>query len=360
MSAAPATGPVARLRVRIPFWDNARFAVIALVVVGHALFPQISESDFARTVYLTIYAFHMPAFALISGYFSKASPPGTQRMRKIVSELVVPYFVFQLIWSVIQYLVEGPGTFNLTLPHWTLWFLLALAIFRILLPYLALLRWPLLWAVLASTFVGYFENVDSTFALSRTIGILPFFILGWQVRQWRLAERWFALGSRAVWLIRTAAVILFAGFATVVALTLDPMREFGLREWLLYDDSYRDIAEPTWWAALFRLGFIAVAIVLSAAFFALVPRRRTAITALGLGTMYVYLLHSFVLYPLRQSGFLAERTELPWVIATIAFAILLAVVLATRPVRRAFRPLVQPRLTWLFHPVVHGDPGPPG
>jgi fucose 4-O-acetylase-like acetyltransferase len=360
MSAAPATGPVARHKVRIPFWDNARFAVIALVVVGHALLPQIVESDVARTVYLTVYAFHMPAFALISGYFSKASPPGTQRMRKIVSELVVPYLVFQLIWSVIQFFVEGQGgTFNLTLPHWTLWFLLALATFRILLPYLGLLRWPLLWAVLASVFVGYFENVDSTFALSRTIGILPFFIFGWQVKQWHLAERWFALGARAVWIVRAIAIALFAAFATVVAVTLEPMREFGLRDWLLYDDSYRDIGEPTWWAALLRLAFIVIAIVLSAAFFSLVPRRRTWFTVLGAGTMYVYLLHSFVLYPLRQSGFLADHTEPLWVLATIVFAVLLAVVLATPPVRRVFRPLVQPRLNWLFHPVVHRDPEAP-
>ena len=34
-----------------------------------------------------------------------------------------------------------------------------------------------------------------------------------------------------------------------------------------------------------------------------------------------------------------------------------AVVLATPIVRRIFRPLVQPRLDWLFHPVVHREPG---
>lgn len=348
MSAAAATGPVARPKVRIPFWDNARFAVIALVVVGHALLPQITESDAARTIYFTIYAFHMPAFALISGYFSKARPPGWIRMRRVLTQLVIPYIVLQTLWSVIQFLVEGAVGFNPTLPHWTLWFLLALAIFRVLLPYLAMLRWPLLWAVLASAAVGYFENVDSTFALSRTIGILPFFLLGWQVRQWRLAERWFALAPAAIWTVRAAAVALFAGFATFVALNLEPLREFGLRDWLLYDDSYRDIGEPAWWAGLLRLAFLAVAVVLSAAFFSLIPRRRTWFTLLGAGTMYVYLLHSFVLYPLRESGFLADHTSLPWVIATIVFALALAVVLATPPVRRAFRFLVEPRADWLF------------
>ena len=36
---------------------------------------------------------------------------------------------------------------------------------------------------------------------------------------------------------------------------------------------------------------------LSAALFALIPRRETWITDFGQATMYVYLLHTFVLYP---------------------------------------------------------------
>ena len=348
MSAAPATEPDARRKVRIPYWDTARFATIVLVVIGHSLLPQITDSVPARVIYLTIYAFHMPAFALISGYFSKARPPGWLRMRKVITQLVIPYIVLQTIWSVIQYFVQGAVGFNLTEPHWTLWFLLALAIFRILLPYLAMLRWPLLWAVIASVAVGYFDNVDSTFALSRTIGLLPFFIFGWQVRQWRIADRWFASPPRVIWGVRGVAAALFAAFVVVVTTQLPLLNEFGLRAWLLYDDSYLGLGEPTWWAGLVRLGFLFLAALLSAAFFSLIPRRRTWVTALGAGTMYVYLLHSFVLYPLRQSGFLADHTELPWVIATILFAIALAVVLATPPIRRAFRFLVEPRADWLF------------
>ena len=30
-------GPALRPRVRIPFWDNARFGTIVLVVIGHAI-----------------------------------------------------------------------------------------------------------------------------------------------------------------------------------------------------------------------------------------------------------------------------------------------------------------------------------
>ncbi|HWH98149.1 MAG TPA: acyltransferase family protein, partial [Pseudolysinimonas sp.] len=182
---------------RIPLWDNARFVCMVLVVMGHAIQRQALDSDTALTLYLLIFSFHIPAFAIISGYFSTASPPGIRQLRRVLTDLVVPYVIFEAIWSVIQFFVEG-RSFNPTLPSWTLWFLLALAIFRVVLPYLALLRWPLAWAVLLSVAVGYFANVDSTLSLSRAIALLPFFVLGWQVRQWGLVDRWRQLGS-SVW-----------------------------------------------------------------------------------------------------------------------------------------------------------------
>ncbi|MEO6116826.1 MAG: fucose 4-O-acetylase, partial [Pseudolysinimonas sp.] len=55
----PAGG--AQARVRVPFWDNARFATIALVVIGHAIQRQTSDSNNALVLYLFIYAFHIPA-----------------------------------------------------------------------------------------------------------------------------------------------------------------------------------------------------------------------------------------------------------------------------------------------------------
>ena len=63
------TGVVARPRRRVPFWDNARFACIVLVVIGHGTQRLIYDSDVSYAFYLWVYAFHMPAFAIISGYF---------------------------------------------------------------------------------------------------------------------------------------------------------------------------------------------------------------------------------------------------------------------------------------------------
>lgn len=333
----------------MPLWDNARFAIIVLVVMGHAIQRQTYDSNNALALYLFVYAFHMPALMFVSGYFSRAIPPDEGRMRRIVADLVVPYLIFQSVWSLVQYLVEGVESFNPTSPKWTLWFLLTLAIFRVALPYLALVRWPLVWAVAGAVAVGFWPNIDSTLSLARTIGILPFFLLGWQLARTGVVDRWLTAPAAAVAAVRGAALALFGGWLAVVLLNVQAFRDFDLRRWFFYDDSYQDLGEPYWWAGLLRLGLMALALVLSAAFLALVPRRETVFSGFGQATLYVYLLHSFVLYPIRESGVLRdEGSRAIWLGAMVIASVLISIVLSSRAVQRVFRPLVQPRARWLF------------
>ena len=349
--AAPTTAEVApatKARRRVPLWDNARFLCVLLVVVGHAIQRQTAESDNALIVYLFIYAFHMPAFAIISGYFSKSGAPGQRQMKKVITDILLPYVIMETIWTIVQYLFEGKQEFNPTNPSWTLWFLLALGIFRLVMPYLVLVRMPLLWALLLSVMVGYFSNVDSTFSLSRAIGILPFFVLGWQARQWGILERFLALG-RGVWAVRGIAVAVFAAWLVVIIVGIQQWRAVDLRYWFFYEDSYKGLGEDQWWAGFVRLGLIALAVLLSAAFFALIPRSETWITALGQATMYVYLLHSFILYPLRETGVLkGEHASAVWLVGMVFACIAISIVLTAPVVRRVFRPIIEPKPRWLF------------
>jgi len=105
---------------------------------------------------------------------------------------------------------------------------------------------------------------------------------------------------------------------------------------------------------------IALAMLLTAAVFVLVPRHETWMTAFGQSTMYVYLLHSFVLYPIREGGVIGgeDRSDWPWLVGMILFAIAVTALLSTRPVRRVFRPIVEPRPRWLFRPDLDARTGP--
>jgi len=269
-------------------------------------------------------------------------------MARVITDILLPYVIFELLWTLTKWLVEGQADPNLTKPSWTLWFLLALGIFRLVLPYLALLRWPLLWTVIISVGVGYLPNVDSTFSLSRTLGLLPFFAFGWWLRERDVVARLRLLETRPWW-TRVASVALLGAAGFAAWHWIDLWKEIDLRHWLFYEDAYADLGGEQWWAGGVRIALMLLAVLLSAAFFALIPRRTYWWTRFGQYTMYVFLLHSFVLYPFRESGVLRDLDPTwLWLPLVTLLSVVLALALATKPVRWLFRPLVEPRPQWLF------------
>ncbi|CAM5388862.1 hypothetical protein SGLAM104S_06176 [Streptomyces glaucescens] len=56
---------------RDAFFDNAKYLAIVLVAIGHAWDPLKGGSRAAEGAYIVVYAFHMPAFIIISGFFSR-------------------------------------------------------------------------------------------------------------------------------------------------------------------------------------------------------------------------------------------------------------------------------------------------
>ena len=195
MQTRPHATTPARKR-RVPLWDNARWIAITLVVIGHGILPLIARGR-RRVQRLPVHLL-VPRRRLRDGggYFAKSGPPNARALRQILTDIVFPFFIFETIWTVIRWVLGGAFELDYTTASWTLWFLIALAIWRIVLPYLVLLRFPLLIAIAISIGAGYTETIDATLALSRTLGMLPFFVFGWKLRQWQLTGRWLDLPSR--------------------------------------------------------------------------------------------------------------------------------------------------------------------
>ena len=57
------------MKERIALWDNLKFILIILVVIGHLADEFTAKSDVYKSVFLFIYTFHMPLFIFISGLF---------------------------------------------------------------------------------------------------------------------------------------------------------------------------------------------------------------------------------------------------------------------------------------------------
>lgn len=348
----PATASAApKPRARTPYWDNARAVAIVLVVIGHAIQPLNATFDLSYSTYLAIYAFHMPAFALLAGYFSRATPT-PQQVGRVFTDLLAPYLILELIWTTVRLVVEGRASYDVTTPSWTLWFLLALAIFRLLLPLIARLRWPLVITILVSVGTGYFSGVDETFSLARALGLLPFFTLGWWLKdrdvigrlQWLERDRF----SPAVLIARGVAAALLIGTLVITILGSDLFREFRTGRQLYYATPYEDLDQPTWAAGLVRLLIIGIGVLLTVALLVLVPRSEQPFTELGQHTLYVYLLHTVPLYVLRQIGVLDEGSAALWFIGLVIGSFALTALLASKPVRFLARPVVEPRVGWML------------
>ncbi|MBG6059492.1 fucose 4-O-acetylase-like acetyltransferase [Cryobacterium sp. MP_M5] len=347
MSARVAGRPHVKKR-RVPLWDNARWIAITLMVMGHAILKLIHGSDVAYEAYLFIYAFHVPLFVAVSGYFARSGPPGTRQLHRLITDVVFPYVVFETIWTLVRWLLGGEFNLDYSSASWTLWFLIALLVWRLMLPFMVLLRYPLLVSILISIGAGYITSIDGTFALSRTLGLLPFFVFGWKLRQWKLTARWLELGVGEVWRWRVGALTLFSALLGVIALNIDALRTLQIRQFLLYSEAYPTFGYDQLWAGGIRLGLMLLAFALIMAFLLLVPRRTTWFTALGSATMYIYLLHSFLLFPLRESGVLGGAQP-AWVLpALLLLSVGISVLLSLPIVKRLFRPIIEPRARWLF------------
>src|SRR5690348_5045484 len=193
---------------RYPALDNARFVLIALVVVGHLIEQLVHTGPTADALYRWIYLFHMPAFVLVSGALS--SPVLTRRrLVRIVTGLLLPYVLFQTLYPAWDAWLFGSGDWSqgyLT-PYWLLWYLLSLACWRLMLPVFARLKYPLPIAVAVALAAGAVSWIGYPFSLSRTLAFFPLFLLGFRLRAWRLQH----LGGTAT--RKSLAVLILAGTA---------------------------------------------------------------------------------------------------------------------------------------------------
>ena len=71
ISTQPQTINPTTERVRNPHADNARFVLIALVVIGHGMGQLRDHSPLLKAAYYFIYLFHIPAFVYLSGSLSR-------------------------------------------------------------------------------------------------------------------------------------------------------------------------------------------------------------------------------------------------------------------------------------------------
>lgn len=347
-AARPAGAADARAGGRDAYFDNVKFFLILLVVVGHFWEVFRDDSRAVNAAYTLVYGFHMPLFVFVCGHFSRGFMNHTKKFRVVFPTLVVPYVIFDVLYRLQLVFVRGnefrlPELFR---PQFLMWFLVALVLWRLSAPLWAHLRHPVAVSVALCLVAGSWSfAADPT--LCRAAGLLPFFVLGLTVPRDRV-ERLRDLG-RARW---AGAAVLLAALPVAYVWQLGTVVPPVERGVLLWNRGYEHLHFSAEEGMAYRLLALGIAAVLGAAFLAAVPRGRAWYTALGTRTMYVYLLHGLVVKGLDYGGALDApflRTPAGLILVT-AGALALGVLLATVPVQRLAHRAVEPESRWLLKP----------
>ena len=179
LGGAPAAGPVPARTVRQTWIDQSRWAAIVLVVAGHAAGLLRGSSSLAVMVSNFVYMFHIPVLILLAGWGARRAEANGRNLVKIWWQLLLPYLLFQLVAFGVNYRFEG------TVPSWGfaeqtfgLWFLVALAAWRLAGPWFRGLRGAIPIAIVLALLAGMSPEVGGLLSLSRVFIFLPLFVAG--------------------------------------------------------------------------------------------------------------------------------------------------------------------------------------
>lgn len=177
---------------RITSFDNLKYLLIVLVIFGHVSY----YVDFENSTHIVriegylkhiIYAFHMPLFIFISGYFSHKYEK--ERFLSSISKLLRIYLIFQTLRILINYLFFNKSfqMDSLFLPCHTLWYLLSLLFWRVFIQIIpdkiinnnkVFVGGGILLSLL-----GGFCPLGHFLSINRTLTFSIFFIMGFIVRK---------------------------------------------------------------------------------------------------------------------------------------------------------------------------------
>lgn len=320
------------MRQRDYYFDNARFFLIAFVVFGHLLKTFVNDNELIYSLYKTIYTFHMPAFILVSGFFAKGFYKKGY-LAKITKKLILPYIIFQMIYAVYYFYLYSKSrlTVDLLDPQWSLWFLVSLFCWNIMLLGFAKLK-PAMGIFIALSIalaIGYVDSVSNYLSLSRTFVFFPMFLIGYHLSKDHIKQL-FTIKMRTVAFVVMAAI--FIGFY------INPDINY---KWLLGSKPYSELEAASLISMFKRLGFYGLSLIMVFSFLAFVPRGQYFFTIWGKQTLYVYLLHGFFVRFFRESDLKNYFTNLENFLMLGGISLIITIILSSRVTASITQPIIE-------------------
>ena len=291
-------------------YDNIKFILIFLVVLGHI----IEDVPNLNGIYLIIYSFHMPLFIFISGYFSKGN-------KKSIIKSMGIYIVFQTLYFLMfKLMLHVSITLNYLQPIWISWYMFAIAIWNSLIYIIKRININkniyayiiILFTFFISLICGYIDQFGYFLALSRLITFFPFFLLGYFTKKNNIQIlKKDGNSNKIKYLIYSIiAIICILYYINIPIIN---------RVWFYGAYSYRNGEYDIIFKIISSLFSLCIIFI----FNNFVSDKKSIISYIGKDTIYIYLLHGFIikLYYLYINNTIRKNTTIVGIIIAIIFTI---------------------------------------
>ncbi len=274
---------------RIQKWDLLKAFLMFCVVLGHFADVHTGTSEFAQSLYLLLYTFHMPLFIFISGLFSKKMV-NEKQWDKMLGYLVL-YFFLKLVKFIYDAVFDQCFTFRVFGETGIAWFMFALFAFAVITVFTSKYKpaCVLVFSILLSLFAGYDNEIGSTFVLSRIIVLYPFYYAGYCIDPKKLVK--VSKGK-----IKKLVAIVLIGVLIWVAFTFKDL--YITRPMFVCQHPYEKLNEYAAFGPLIRLACYAVSALACVCFIIITPNKigKGFLARFGQYTLPVYCFHYLIIY----------------------------------------------------------------
>lgn len=285
--------------MRIYKFDNLKFLLILLVVIGHFCDLYINDYVVLKKIFIFVYAFHMPLFIFVTGLFQKKITSYKMvPIKKILFYLGLIYFMKITIFLVSKKYNLGYN-FEMFSGSEVYWYLGAIIIYNLLIPITNKINYIYLFvfSIIIGLFVGYDNSIGDYLYLSRVIVFFPFYLLGYFFSDNRelILRLSSSLGVKIISFL-IISLFFYWCFNDINYIYKYRMLFTGRNAYSLIDSfvcSYKH-----------RLFTYFISFVVGSSIFCIVPSRKIKIISnLGKNTLQVYVLHQPIVFLLKGVGF---------------------------------------------------------
>ena len=278
---------------RIPFYDNLKFFLILLVVIGHLADCDTTQVKIFRSTYLFIYAFHMPLFLFAAGLFHKDK----NIVSKILSYVTIGFLLKIILFMETSLLNGKISVFHIFEDMDIPWYMFVLSIYSLITYLLKDINHYFLFfaAIILACFAGYDDSIGDYLYLSRAFVFYPCYLLGVILEPEILVKN-----TRRNYL-KFVSVIILCVWGIICLFNID--QAYILRGLFTGRNSFLASELFTKYGLLYRLLCYGITFLTGGAIICIVPQREIPfLTRCGGKSLQIYFWHWLLILLILKTG----------------------------------------------------------